>query len=75
MKRSLTVKQVSEQTGYTEEWVRRLLRQGKLIGSKRKDHWLVMTNSLTNYLNHLPPGERRGRKPKGGKQRDKIQKA
>jgi len=62
MSRSLTVKEIADQTGYTEYWIRHRLRQDKLTGSKRKGQWLVLRSSVNHYLNSLPKGKRRGRK-------------
>ncbi len=46
----LTVREASELSGYNEEHITRLLRQGKLAGKKISVVWLINRESLLEYI-------------------------
>lgn len=46
----ITVEAASRQTGYNIQYLRRLLRVGRLEGVKIGPVWLIKLNSLENYL-------------------------
>jgi len=46
----ITVEAAAAKTGYNLQYLRRLLRAGKLQGVKIGQVWLIKINSLENYL-------------------------
>jgi excisionase family DNA binding protein len=46
----ITVEAAAAKTGYNLQYLRRLLRSGKLQGVKIGQVWLIKINSLENYL-------------------------
>ena len=49
----ITVKTASEITGYNIQYLRRLLRSGRLGGIKIGQIWLIEMESLETYLQHV----------------------
>ncbi len=49
----ITVAQASEQTGYSEQYVRRLCRQGKLKSERVAGALLIEPDSLKNYVDTM----------------------
>ena len=49
----ISVKDAAEYSGYSEQYLRRLLRNNKLIGLKVGQHWLVRMESLESYMNKV----------------------
>jgi excisionase family DNA binding protein len=47
-----TVKAAAEVTGYSVQYLRRLLRAGKLDGTKIGQMWLIKMASFESYLRH-----------------------
>ena len=50
--RHLTVQAAAEATGYNNQYLRRLLRSGKLEGIKIGQLWLIEMESLETYLQY-----------------------
>ena len=48
----ITVKAAAEVTGYSVQYLRRLLRSGKLDGVKIGQVWLIKLASLETYARH-----------------------
>jgi DNA (cytosine-5)-methyltransferase 1 len=46
----LSVKAAAEYSGYSQQYLRRLLRQGKLAGLKLGQVWLIKMESFSRYL-------------------------
>jgi excisionase family DNA binding protein len=60
----LTAREAAKLTGYNAEYIRELMRQGKIKASKISIVWLVDHKSLLDYLDKVQTlGEKRGRKP------------
>lgn len=61
----LSIREASDLSGYHPEWLRNLLRTGKLKGNKFADVWAVNRYSLIAYLKEAGNSEdmRRGPKP------------
>jgi len=51
--RHVTVQAAADITGYNMQYMRRLLRSGKLEGIKIGQIWLIEMNSLEMYLQHV----------------------
>jgi excisionase family DNA binding protein len=49
----ISVKAAAEISGYSQQYLRRLLRQGKLAGLKLGQVWLIEMESLQWYLSDL----------------------
>ena len=49
----VTVQAAAEVTGYNNQYLRRMLRSGKLRGIKIGQIWLIEMQSLDAYLQHL----------------------
>jgi excisionase family DNA binding protein len=49
----LTVEAASQITGYNGQYIRRLLRSGKLIGVRAGQTWLILFDSLVQYLDTI----------------------
>lgn len=47
---SYTIKEASEKTGYNEEHLRRLIRQGKIQATKVGPTYLIHAESLDKYM-------------------------
>jgi hypothetical protein len=47
-----SVKVASTLSGYSMQYIRRLLRLNRLVGLKIGQVWLVEIDSLNDYLNH-----------------------
>ena len=61
----LTVNEAAAQSGYNAEYIRELIRQGKIHARKFSIVWMVSRESLSEYLKKVQTlGEKRGRKPK-----------
>jgi excisionase family DNA binding protein len=59
----LTVNEAAEQSGYNAEYIRELIRQGKIKARKFSIVWMVSNESLAGYLKKVQTlGEKRGRK-------------
>jgi excisionase family DNA binding protein len=54
---SLSIKEAAERTGYNEEYVRRLIRQGKLEAVKVGPSYLIRAGSLERYLAEIKTGD------------------
>ena len=52
IKRHVTVQASADVTGYNIQYLRRLLRSGKLGGIKIGQIWLIEIQSLETYLQH-----------------------
>jgi excisionase family DNA binding protein len=62
---SWSVKQASEKTGYNPEYIRRLIREGKVEAVQVGRVYLIRIESLQGYINSLDEGDRRtGPRPK-----------
>ena len=51
--RHVTVQAAAEVTGYNNQYLRRMLRSGKLEGIKIGQIWLIDMESLETYLLHV----------------------
>ena len=60
----ISVKEAAELSGYNEEYVRRLLRTGKLAGRKFASVWQVHHPSLKSYLEVSEESEDQRRSPR-----------
>jgi excisionase family DNA binding protein len=49
----LTVEAASQITGYNGQYLRRLLRSGKLVGVRVGQTWLILFDSLIYYLDTI----------------------
>ena len=49
----LTVQATADATGYNVQYLRRLLRSGKLEGIKIGQVWLIEMQSLETYIQHV----------------------
>jgi len=58
-----TVRELSEQTGYHPEHIRRLIRQQKVEAKKLGLLWFVNPNSMVDYMERVQRTERGG--PRG----------
>ena len=59
----LTISQASQESGYTADYLRTLVRQKRIKAKKVFVVWLVSKSGLTKYLKEqTEQGERRGRK-------------
>jgi len=47
---SYTIKEASQKTGYNEEYLRRLIRQGKIEAAKVGPAYLIRVESLEKYI-------------------------
>lgn len=62
----LTVKDAAEKSGYDQEHIRRLIRNGEITGRKFSIVWMVNSTSLLEYIKTAKAlGKKRG--PKSGK--------
>lgn len=60
----ITVQQAAELTGYHVEYLRELIREGRVRARKFADVWAVSRKSLLDYIREQAQrGEKRGRKP------------
>jgi excisionase family DNA binding protein len=60
----LTVNEAAKESGYNPEYIRELIRQGKIKARKISIVWLVDRESFLAYLKKAQAmGEKRGRKP------------
>lgn len=48
--RFISVRAASIMTGYNDQYLRRLLRMGKIEGIKLGQTWLIIIKSLSEYL-------------------------
>ena len=60
----ITVSHAAELTGYNEEHIRRLLREGLIQGRKFGIVWQVKSSSLHSYLSKAQSSEDRRHGPK-----------
>jgi len=60
----ISVKTASEYSGYSQQYLRCMLRLGKLAGFKIGQVWLVDLKSLEFYLNHALNSEDQRFSPK-----------
>jgi len=49
----ISVKAAAGKTGYSQQYLRRLLRSGKLIGLKLGQVWLIELDSFEEYLDKV----------------------
>jgi excisionase family DNA binding protein len=66
----ITTSEASETLGYTIQHTRYLVREGRLQGSKIGRDWLILRESVAEYVTHsntqpLIPTQKRGR-PRSG---------
>jgi excisionase family DNA binding protein len=47
---SYTIKEASQKTGYNEEYLRRLIRQGKIEAIKVGPTYLIRVDSMEKYI-------------------------
>ena len=60
----LTVQEAAKLCGYNPDYIRELIRQGKIKAQKFSIVWMVSHASLLEYLKKAQTmGEKRGRKP------------
>jgi excisionase family DNA binding protein len=60
----LTVNEAAGLTGYNPEYIRELIRQGRITARKFSIVWMVNRESLLSYQAQAQAlGEKRGRKP------------
>lgn len=60
----ITTPEAAEQSGYHPEYIRKLMREGKIEGRKFGIVWQVNRQSLIAYLESMEEiGKRRGPKP------------
>ena len=60
----LTVNEAAKISGYNADYIRELIRQGKIKARKFSIVWMVDRKSLLAYLDKAQAmGEKRGRKP------------
>ena len=52
MERHISVKAAAELSGYSIQYLRRLLRNGRLEGTKIGQVWLIKMASFESYLRH-----------------------
>jgi excisionase family DNA binding protein len=45
----LTVREASDESGYAEEYIRKLLRDGEISAVKKGSSWLINKQSLLGY--------------------------
>jgi excisionase family DNA binding protein len=55
----LTISAASKITGYNSQYLRRLLRNGKLTGIRVGQTWLIKLISLANYLTFMSDADDR----------------
>lgn len=61
----ITASQAAQISGYNEEHITRLCRQGKIAAKKYSTVWQVNRNSLLEYIAKVGKlGDKRGPKPK-----------
>ncbi len=46
----MTIEEAMQRTGYTEQYLRRMARKGKVRAVKRGHFWLIERDSLQAYL-------------------------
>jgi excisionase family DNA binding protein len=63
---SYSIKEASQQSGYNEEYLRRLIRQGKLEAIKIGPAYLIRVESLEQYVEEMQTADdgRTGPRPK-----------
>lgn len=63
---SYSIKEASEKTGYNEEYLRRLIRQGKIEAVKVGPAYLIRVESLDRYIEEMQATDdaRTGPRPK-----------
>ena len=49
----VSVEEASQITGYSEQYIRRLLRQGKIKAEKKGTMWWINLESLTEYKKEM----------------------
>ena len=60
----LTVNEAAKLSGYNAEYIRELIRQGRIKARKFSIVWMVDRKSLEGYVKKAQAmGEKRGRKP------------
>jgi len=61
----ITIQEAEKISGYNSEYLRRLIRNGKIIARKISIVWVVEHRSLMAYLakNQVPGDKRRGPRP------------
>ncbi|MFQ5814186.1 MAG: helix-turn-helix domain-containing protein [Anaerolineae bacterium] len=62
----MTTSEASETLGYTIQHTRHLLREGRLQGAKIGRDWLILRESVAEYVTHMStapmlPATKRGR--------------
>ena len=53
VEKNISVQAAAEVTGYNTQYLRRLMRSGKLEGIKIGQLWLIEMQSLETYLQHV----------------------
>jgi excisionase family DNA binding protein len=64
---SYTIKEASRKTGYNEEYLRRLIRQGKIEAVKVGPAYLIRVDSLEKYLEEIEDSDDARTGPKAKK--------
>ena len=72
----MTTPEASESLGYTVQHTRRLVREGRLQGAKMGRDWLILRESVAQYVTRvstqpLIPVQKRGRPRSGGQKLSK----
>lgn len=62
---SYTIKEASRKTGYNEEYLRRLIRQGKIEAVKVGPAYLIRVDSLEKYIAEMKGSDDARTGPKG----------
>lgn len=63
----LTTAEASDVSGFSQEYIQWLLRNGRLGGFKAGHGWLVFQDSLTEFLSEI---RKPGPKPRAGRSSD-----
>jgi excisionase family DNA binding protein len=68
----ITTKEAAELTGYSVEYVRRLVRQGRVVAKKWLRDWVVSRQSLLEYQKSMEELGRRKYNPwkPGGREKE-----
>ena len=71
MEEWLTTFEAARISGYELDYIRKLIRAGKITGRKWGQSWQVNSKSLQQFLNQMETqGKKRGRKPIHHKSRE-----
>jgi excisionase family DNA binding protein len=62
----LTVRQTAELSGYSDQYIRRQIRKGKIVARKFGPVWQVSKSSFLEYLKEAKRSKDKRRGPKTG---------